>query len=210
MHTLTLNFRMHSTSGDGGTSLNLLRIIIMNKINFKMYGNLVSEKDATGEIARIYNELRETVGNIMPHLQLHATYAIEDMECFMNPMKLTRNHPDVPLIWFALMRLYIAKKENFPYCISLNKNMLYKFNISDKQIEEYTNNIDTAPLNFREILLLKKALKSIYDSHNFNKNDFDELRKEGYTDKTIYQIITYSTGFIGIAKRLNTYLVKEN
>ena len=182
----------------------------MNKINFKMYGNLVSEKDATGEIARIYNELRETVGNIMPHLQLHATYAIEDMECFMNPMKLTRNHPDVPLIWFALMRLYIAKKENFPYCISLNKNMLYKFNISDKQIEEYTNNIDTAPLNFREILLLKKALKSIYDSHNFNKNDFDELRKEGYTDKTIYQIITYSTGFIGIAKRLNTYLVKEN
>jgi len=36
-----------------------------------------------------------------------------------------------------------------------------------------------------------------------------ELHGAGYSDKTIDEIIVYATGFSGIAKRLNTYLVKE-
>jgi len=124
-------------------------------------------------------------------------------------MKLTRNHPEVPLRWFALMRLYVARKENYPYCIALNTIMLQQHGVGEEQIEAYIEDITQAPLDEKLTLLLIKALKSIYDSHHVTQKDFEELYRAGYSDQTIYQVIAYSTGFSGIARRLNTYRVKE-
>jgi len=178
------------------------------KTDFTMYGHPIAPEDATGRRKELYTELQEMLGSIMPHVQLHATHALEEMQCFTDPMKLTRNHPEIPLLWFALMRLYVARKENYPYCITLNTAMLHSNGITQEQIEAMIEDIDKAPLEDALTLLLEKAIKSIYDSHHFDQRDFDALCQAGYSDKTIYQIIAYSTGFSGIAKRLNTYLVK--
>jgi len=177
--------------------------------DFTMYGNPITPENATGKLKEVYMELQEVLGGIMPHIQIHATHALEEMKCFTDPMKLTRNHPEVPLIWFALMRLYVARREEYPYCIVLNTMMLENNGIENGKIEEFIKDIDSAPINEKLTLLLKKAIKSIYDSHHFTHKDFEELYEAGYSDKTIYEIIAYSTGFSGIAKRLNTYLVKE-
>ena len=181
----------------------------MTQTDFTMYGNPIAPKNATGKLKETYTELETMFSSIMPHIQLHATYALEDMKCFINPMKLTRNHPEIPLIWFALMRIYVAYKDDFPYCKTLNIKMLQDLGMKDTDINRYLDNIDEAPIDKNLILLLKKSIKSIYDSHHFNQEDFEELYKVGFTDKTIYNAITYSTGFAGIARRLNTYLVKE-
>ena len=176
----------------------------------KFYANPISPQDASGELKELYNEIEEMFGKVPLHIQLHATYAFEDMKCFIEPMKMTRNHPEIPLEWFALMRLYVAKKDNYPYCISLNTKMLNNLGVNNNTIEAFLQDINKAPLSKELILLLKKALKSIYNSHNFNSKDFEELYKAGFSDKLIYQIIHYSTQFSGIAKRLNTYLAKED
>ena len=176
--------------------------------DFTMYGSPIAPEHATGRLKEVYAELQEMLGGIMPHVQIHATHALEDMDCFTDPMKLSRNHPEVPLLWFALMRLYVARKDNYPYCIALNTMMLQNNGIEEEQIEDYIDDIAKAPLDTKLTLLLTKAIKSIYDSQHFTQKDFDELYAAGYSDKTIYQIIVYCTGFSGIAKRLNTYLVK--
>ncbi len=181
----------------------------MEQTDFAMYGYPIPPENATGKLKETYTELETMFSSIMPHIQLHATHALEDIKCFTDPMKLTRNHPDIPLIWFALMRLYVAYKDDYPYCKTLNRKMLHELGMQDADIKQYLNNIDKAPLDEKLTLLLKKAIKSIYDSHHFNQKDFEELYQAGFTDKTIYEAITYSTGFAGIARRLNTYLVKE-
>ena len=181
----------------------------MIQTDFAMYGHPILPEEATGKLQEAYIELETMLGSIMPHVQLHATHALEDMKCFTDPMKLSRNHPDIPLIWFALMRLHVAVRDDFPYCKALNTKMLQGLGMEDADIGKYRENIDEAPLDERLILLLEKAIKSIYDSHHFNREDFEELYRAGFTDKTIYDAIVYSTGFSGIARRLNTYLVKE-
>ena len=181
----------------------------MTQTHFAMYGHPIPPEEATGKLQEAYAELEAMLGSIMPHVQLHATHALEDMKCFTDPMKLSRNHPDIPLIWFALMRLHVAFRDDFPYCKALNAKMLRGLGVEDAMLERYLENIDEAPLDERLILLLKKAIKSIYDSHHFDREDFEELYRAGFTDKTIYDAIVYSTGFSGIARRLNTYLVKE-
>jgi len=175
---------------------------------FTMYGHPIPPEQATGALKETYEAIEKMLGTVAVHVQLHATHALEEMKCFTDPMKFTREHPDVPLMWFALMRLYVAHRDQYPYCTALNTNMLKNLGLSDEAIDAYLDDIDRAPLQDREILLLKKAIKSIYDSHHFTGEDFDELYQAGYSDKTIYGIITYSTGFSGIARRLNTYLVK--
>ena len=175
---------------------------------FTMYGNPITPEKATGKRKEVYSALQEMLGSILPHVQIHATHALEDMKCFTDPMKLTRNHPDVPLLWFALMRLYVARKDNYPYCIALNTQMLQHNGVGEAEIEAYIADIDKVPVDEKLTLLLKKAIKSIYDSHHFSQEDFEALYEAGYSDKTIYEIIAYCTGFSGIAKRLNTYLVK--
>ena len=182
----------------------------MKATDFKMYGNPIVPENASGELKETYNELEKMFNSIMPHIQLHATYALEDMKCFTDPMKLSRNHPEIPLIWFALMRLYVSFKDDFPYCKVLNIKMLQDLGMKDTDINRYLDNIDEAPIDKKLILLLKKAIKSIYDSHNFKQKDFEELYQAGFSDKTIYQAVTYSMGFAGIARRLNTYIVKES
>jgi len=176
--------------------------------DFTMYGSPIAPENATGRLKEVYTELQEMLGGIMPHVQIHATHALEDMKCFTDPMKLSRNHPEVPLLWFALMRLYVARKDNYPYCIALNTMMLENNGIDAQQIEAYIEDINQAPLDEKLTLLLKKVIKSIYDSHHFTQEDFDALYQVGYSDKTIYKMITYCTSFSGIARRLNTYLVK--
>jgi len=176
---------------------------------FKMYGNLIEVENADDKVKELYKLIEQMQGSVMPHIKLHATYAFEDMDCFINPMKLTRNHPKVPLVWFALMRMYVAVKENFIYCKTLNKKMLNSLGVSNNKIQEYITDLNKAPLEEKEIILLKKAIKSIYDSHSFKQKDFNTLKKVGYDEKTIYEIITYSTNFMGVALRLNTYLNKE-
>ncbi len=176
--------------------------------DFTMYGHPIPPEEATEKLQKAYSELEEMLGSIMPHVQLHATHALEDMKCFTDPMKLSRTHPEIPLVWFALMRLYVAVKDDFPYCKAFNTKMLQGLGVEDAEIERYLESIDEAPLDERLTLLLKKAIKSIYDSHHFNREDFEELYRAGFSDKTIYDAIVYSTGFSGIARRLNTYLVK--
>ena len=91
---------------------------------FTMYGHPISPEEATGKLQETYAELEAMLGSILPHVQLHATHALEDMKCFTDPMKLSRSHPEIPLVWFALMRLHVAVRDDFPYCKALNTNML--------------------------------------------------------------------------------------
>lgn len=174
-----------------------------------MYGNAAPPEEATGALKTLYDEIAQKFGVVAPHMRLHATYALDDMKCFIAPMKMTRNHPTIPLAWFALLRLYIATKEQYPYCIELNTHMLHTLDIDDEMIGAFLDDIYTAPLDRPLLLLLEKSLKSIYDSHHFDKKDFSQLYDAGFTDKVIYEMVVYATNFSGIAKRLNTYLVKS-
>jgi hypothetical protein len=124
-------------------------------------------------------------------------------------MRKTRNHPEIPLIWFVLLRLFVAYRDDYPYCIALNTHMANTIGMDNETIKRYLDDTRTAPIDERLHLLLTKAIKSIYDSHRFTQEDFEVLYAAGWSDKTIYEAIDYATWFAGIARKLNTYRTKE-
>jgi hypothetical protein len=88
--------------------------------------------------------------------------------------------------------------------------MAQRLGMDDAAIEHYLDDIHAIPLDTKLALLLEKAIKSIYASHRFGREDFEALYAAGWSDKTIYEMISYATQFEGISKRINTYLVKES
>jgi len=177
-------------------------------MRFEMYGNPLTPDRAEGTTAEQYGKIEEMFGEIPPHLRLHATHLPEEMDYYFHMMKKTRNYPVIPLVWFALLRLSVAKREDFPYCKALNTQMLDTLGCDETARETFFAGERPAPLNERLKLLYETALKSIYDSHHIDEKDFFRLYQAGFDDKTIYEAIDYATWFSGVGRKLNAYLKK--
>ncbi len=177
-------------------------------MDFSFYGHPIPPKEATGDLREIYNRIDVMLGSVAPHIQIHATHMPETMESYIQTMQMTRNHPQIPLAWFALLRLSVARREDFPYCRTLNETMLRGMGYGDAALEAFFAGDTDAPLDAPLRLLYDKALKGIYDSSCFDQYDFDALYAAGFSDKTIYEAIEYATWFSGVARKLNVYRVK--
>ena len=177
---------------------------------FTFYGHPIPPAEAIGTLQKLYDELEAMLGEVMPHIQIHATHALDDMEHYVATMKMTRSHPEIPLEWFALLRFYVASQKGFSYCRELNERMLTGMGIELDLLGRFAKDLTLAPLDERLKLLLAKAVKSLEDSGHFNREDFEELYALSWSDKTIYEAISYATWFLGVAHKLDVYRIKEN
>jgi hypothetical protein len=179
-------------------------------MGFSFYGHPIPPEEATGELREIYNHIDAMLGSVAPHIQIHATHMPETMESYIETMQMTRNHPVIPLEWFVLLRLSVARQEDFPYCRTLNEMMLHGMGYDDTVLGAFFAGRTDVPLDASLRLLYDKALKGIYDSSRFDQCDFDALYAAGFSDKTIYEAIDYATWFSGVARKLNVYRVKTS
>ena len=179
-------------------------------MDFSFYGHPVPPEEATGDLREMYDRIDAMLGSVPPHIQIHATHMPDAMESYIQTMQMTRNHPQIPLEWFALLRLSVARREDFPYCRTLNEMMLHGMGYDDEVLGAFFAGRTDAPLDTPLRLLYDKALKSIYDSSRFDQRDFDALYAAAFSDTTIYESIEYATWFSGVARKLNVYRVKSS
>jgi hypothetical protein len=76
--------------------------------------------------------------------------------------------------------------------------------------------IDNAKLDLSKIpfdekhkLLAIKSIKAIFDSKNFNQNDFNELIKIGWSDKDIFDSIEHTGFMLRNGRILTAYSTKS-
>jgi hypothetical protein len=56
---------------------------------------------------------------------------------------------------------------------------------------------------------MDKVLKSLNETELFGKDDLDELRTLGFSDKDFFDLLNYSTSFMAKSKMIEVYLKKE-
>ena len=168
--------------------------------------NPIKKEDATGEIKLLYRMIERQLGFIPPHFEMMATIDIESMKEFLNYNVKMMTHEKIDKSIMPFLRLYIAQKECRNYCTTFNKELLLKQGISQHRINHFHENLDLIPLDERQILLLSKVFKAIYDSEAFTKDDLEELYAQGFNDKDFFDILGYATGFMGKSKMIETYI----
>ena len=157
----------------------------------------IKKEDATGELKLLYRMIEKTLGFVPPHFELFATIDLEAMKEFLEYNRYMMTHEKIDLNLLPYLRLEIAQKECRTYCIDFNTHML-----NEMGVEDFSN----PELDDKQLLLMQKVLKAIYESSAFNKTDIDELKALGFVHKDFYDLLTYATNFMAKSKMIEVYL----
>jgi len=153
----------------------------------------IKKENARGELKLLYRMIERSLGFIPPHFELYATIDIESMKDFLEYNQKMRSHPNIDENLLPHLRLAIAKKECRTYCIRFNTELLSK---SEFKLDE------------RQTLLMKKVLKSLFETETFDEKDLVELEERGFSNKDFYDLLSYASNFIAKSKMIEVYLKK--
>ncbi|MDH5464486.1 MAG: hypothetical protein OEW60_02595, partial [Thiovulaceae bacterium] len=157
------------------------------------------------EVQFILDDFKSKAGAVPPHFELLATLNPKRFEMFIQEITYLLTHPHIESDFFAFLRLYIAAKEQFQYCLMFNTKLLIRKQYSKETLNLVKEDLMNIPLNKKHKTLAIKVNKAIYDAKNFSKEDCDELKEEGWSDSDIYDAIDHGAFLFKYSKILKAY-----
>ncbi len=159
----------------------------------------------TYEMEIILENIKKELGLVPPHFKFLISVNPKKFQLFMQEIKYLLNHPNINPDFFAMLRLFIANRENFTYCISFNTKLLLAKGYSRDILKRLKEDIEQIPLDAKHKLLAQKAIKAIYESKEFKLCDIEELKKLSWSDSDIYDAIDHASFLFKNAKIIQSY-----
>jgi len=167
----------------------------------------VSEANATGEIKKIYQEVKENFGMIPAPIMQHSI-SPELLKNHWDYFKATGKNKNFSQKFLAIMRMTIATSGAFQhcdYCVEGNAMMLKgMFKMSDKELKAIQKDSSLAKFEPKEQKMLSFLLTATKDPHSLTKASFDELRKLGWSDKDIFEGLKMATQMVAAIYMVNS------
>ncbi len=158
-------------------------------------------KEMRDKLAEIKNEF----GIVPPHFELLLSLNPRRFQIFIEEIRYLLHHPNIDPIFFAMLRLYIADREDFSYCRSFNTKFLLAKGYDRDILKKLKDDIKEIPLDERHKLLAQKAIKAIYRPKEFKFDDIDELKEFFWSDGDIYDAIDHASFLFKNAKIIKAY-----
>lgn len=165
-----------------------------------------NKENFSRELVIMLKKIEKKFGEIPPHFELLGTINPEILaETFTYIQKLL-NHPNINPDLFVFIRLHVAQKESYSYCINFNSNLLKKMGYSEEIITKAKHDISTVPFEPKEKCLATMAIKALYHPDLFSKNDLEELYTYNWSDKDIYDAIDHAGFLLKNGRIISSYL----
>ncbi|HBS27334.1 MAG TPA: hypothetical protein DD827_09470 [Gammaproteobacteria bacterium] len=173
----------------------------------------ISENNATGEIKRIYDEVKGAFGMIPAPIKQHSV-SPELLKNHWDYFDVVSKNKNFTQKFLAIMRMSIASSGVFQqcdYCVDGNAMVLKSmFDMDDGLIKDIQNNPEKAKLDQREGLMLKFLLTSTKDPKSLTRSSFDQLRKSGWSDKDIFEGLKMATQMVAAIYMVNSLKIPSN
>jgi len=157
------------------------------------------------ETLPILKKIKRSIGTIPPHFELFATINPKRFEMFINEIFYLSMHKTINPDFFALLRFFIAAKEDFNYCYTFNKELLKSKNYTEETLTKFENDVICLPLDERHQKLFLLALKAIENPNMFTKNDIDVIKKLNWSDSDVFDAIDHASFLYKFSKILKAY-----
>ncbi len=173
----------------------------------------VSEKDATGEVKKIYAEVKNAFGMIPAPIKQHSVNP-ELLKNHWDYFNATARNKNFDPQFLAIMRMSIATSGTFQhcdYCVDGNAMVLKSmFKMKPGEITAIQEKPESATLPPKEMKMLKFLLKSTSNPKSLTQASFDELRKSGWSDKDIFDGIKMATQMVAAIYMVNTLKIPSD
>ena len=100
---------------------------------------------------------------------------------------------ELPPVLTAMIRYQISWNAHCSYCIDLNEGFLTNLGMDLDDIRASRDNPDAAAISEREKTLLKLAIKSAESPEKVTEVDVDAARKQGWSDRAIFDAVVQAT-----------------
>ena len=169
----------------------------------------IDNQEQSAELKEINLKIEKLFGTVPPNFELLGNIDVNILNDFLAYVFKLMNHKTINPDYFAFLRLFIANQEGFNYCIGFNTKLLQNRNYDIEVINSSKSDLSQIPFDDKHKLLALKSIKAIFDSKNFNLNDFTELYNIGWSDKDIFDSIEHAGFMLRNGRILTAYSTKS-
>lgn len=116
---------------------------------------------------------------------------------------------DLPPSLTAMIRYIGSSQAGCSFCIDMNEGFLSNMGFDLEQVRAAQNNPDAAPLEEKEKTLLRLAIKSINAPEQVAAEDLDNARKQGWTDRDIFDSVAQAANNRAFNFILRTFKIEH-
>ncbi|MDG6228765.1 MAG: peroxidase-related enzyme [Candidatus Thermoplasmatota archaeon] len=160
------------------------------------YISIIDEQDAKDELKEIYQTLVQKRGNISNILKVHSLHPTAMKNHLDLYLSLMFNKSDLKREDKELIAVIVSSINHCEYCIRHHTDALRFYWKDEKKIEDVLLKKEASDLlSDPQKALVEFAVKLTKYPKNVNYEDVDRLKKNGFKDKDILEVVLISSYF---------------
>lgn len=166
----------------------------------------IIESNPNREMKIVLRRLKQIMGIVPPHFELFATINPKRFQMFLEEMNYFIKHPHIHPDLFAMIRFYISAQNNFKYCYDFNHALLLQRGYSSDGLHGLEVSVEALPLDTEHQALFAIAVEAISDSDSLTYEKIEALKKLGWSDADLYDVIDHGASMFKFSKVLRAYM----
>jgi uncharacterized peroxidase-related enzyme len=150
---------------------------------------IIEEEEATGEVARIYAEIkRDLQVPVVPNYAKAMAVSPAALTVYWDFQRSFYQHTTLPQSLTAMILFTIAETANCKYCSAGNEFTCRTLGVDEETLSALVEDLGTvSPQRLQAIIAF--AIKAAEDPQGLVAEDYDRVREQGVTDEEMGEII---------------------
>lgn len=127
------------------------------------------------------------------------------LKAFVDNFSYFIGHQKLSQQLFGLIRFLNSSSVDCPYCIDFNTAFLLNLGITPEQLEAARADVNKAPLNESEKVLLGIAMAALDDPDGVSRDDLHNARDQGLTDRDVFDAVVQAASNRAFTTVLKTF-----
>ena len=160
-------------------------------------------------LEKLYKKVRALYGTVPPQMEFLGNIEADYLEAFITATRRIAAHPHIDRDFFTFIRLYVAYREHYPYCMQFNRQMLRTLGYEEELLNLVISDISAIPLDEKHQRLAHLAIRAIYESSDITPDDFEAIYALGWSQKDTFDAIEHAGTILKNGRILTAYMQKE-
>ncbi|MCB1875056.1 MAG: hypothetical protein KDH88_03695 [Chromatiales bacterium] len=164
-------------------------------------------QEDVARVETIFTMIRDDLGFLPDPIRLYST-SPPLLEALLGYVKYFRGHQRLSQTLTAMIRYLVSERAQCRFCIDLNEGFLVNLGADLDAVRAARVDMDKAPLDERERVLLRIAVTAMDHPELIGEADMQAARAQGWTDRDVFDAVVQAASNRSLNLILRTFKVE--
>lgn len=160
------------------------------------------------QVEAIFNQMKAHLGFIPDGLRLYGV-SPPLLNTFVGNVTYFRGGTSLSPVLTTMIRYLVSSKSDCQFCIDMNEGFLASMEVPLEQARASRDDLEKAPLEDREKLLLRLATRSVEPEEEVAAEEVEAARAAGWSDREIFDAVVQAASNRAFNHVLRTFRVEQ-